>query len=438
MKKFLHLSSFALFAMTSASYAMAENEIISTFNADKVIIPCSEYTPGQPYSAQVWVLNTGERYSDQHYNKIWGTPDADSQGREWYAPDYDTSTVTENITWQQATAPFSSDEYYKGAKSFRWITAEIMGEIYMRRTFTLSQPIEGTVFLACGHDDAPSEWYINGQFVHSVADGWNNGEYLLLSDEQKALLKTDGTPNVIACHVHQNWGGAFADCGLYAADMTVSNQLLPTVAKGEWPCKYYILNYNSDIELAESASWSAVEENEDEWISGIGPFSNDNNMFYITEWPSQVRPILVRRHFNLTKAELDELADATIKLLCSYDENPKIYLNGTLLTSYSRWNDNNYAELFLTDEQKQLLREGDNVLAVSLTSGEGGGHIDFGLMTEAPYGSSQLFTPATGTQSVTNTDNRIFNLQGQYVGTSPDRLPKGLYIKGGKKLILGK
>lgn len=414
-------------------------EVKNHFNPDKPILPSSQYTPDAPYKATVWVYNDGQRYADQYYNHIWGSPLIDEDGHEWFAPEYElTDGGGTDSRWTEAQAPFSSDEYYLGQKSYRWITSEIMGEIYMRRTFTIASPVEGNMFLACGHDDAPSEWYINGTLVHKVSDGWNNDEYILLTDEQKALIKMDGSENLLAVHVHQNWGGAFADCGLYEADMTVTRTLLHTVADGEWECRYYMLNYNSDIEAAEAAGWASEEEDESDWIAGVGPFSNDENMFYITEWPSQTRPILVRRHFTMTAEDMAAIDGSELKLTCSYDENPKIYLNGTLIWSATGWNDNDYATAILSEEQKQLLHEGDNVLAVSLTQGGGGGHIDSGLELEKPYEYSGISTPAmTETTAGAENDTRIFNLHGQYLGTSTDNLPKGIYIRGGKKLVLG-
>ncbi|MGM9705794.1 MAG: hypothetical protein ACI3YB_07415, partial [Prevotella sp.] len=172
--------------------AMAQDEVISTFNSANVILPSSQYTPDDPYLATVWVYDSRQRYSEPFYNKVWGVPDDDAQGHKWYEPEYE---LTDNsVVWQEdVQAPFSTDEYYKGHLSYRWISGEIMGDIYMRRTFTLNEPIRETVFLACGHDDAPSEWYINGVLVKTVSDGWNNDEYVLLTDEQKALIKTDGT-----------------------------------------------------------------------------------------------------------------------------------------------------------------------------------------------------------------------------------------------------
>ena len=108
-----------------------------------------------------------------------------------------------------------------------------MADIYVRRILKIdpNELLAGPVYLAFGHDDAPAEYYINGELVYErtgyegewidgdgnvhYANGWNNDEYILLTDEQKALIKLGGEENVIAFHVHQNWGGAFADCGLY-------------------------------------------------------------------------------------------------------------------------------------------------------------------------------------------------------------------------------
>lgn len=414
--------------------AQTTGEITCRFNPAKVILPSSQYTPNEPYEADVWVINEGRRYNGELYNFVFGIPEPDMEDRDWYDPAYE---LTDGLyEWQVATAPFSSDEYYKDHKSFRWVEAEIMGEIYMRRTFTLESLPAGAIYLACGHDDGPSEWYINGVKVHSITDGWNNGEYILLTDDQKALLKV-GQPNVIAVHVHQNWGGAFADCGLYEADMELTTHLLPTKEKGTWPAKYYLLNYTADLAQAEAANWASLEEDESDWINGVGPFSSEHDTFLGTDWPSFVRPMLVRRHFNLSATDL-ATAQSTGRVVigCSYDENPVMYLNGTRIWSASGWNDNNYAEITLNEAQRALLREGDNVLAVSLTDGGGSGHIDYGIKLVTPYDPSGILLP-TADKATLSADTRIFNLHGQYMGTSTEGLPRGIYVRGGQKLVLG-
>lgn len=416
------------------------DEIKASFNKNKAILPSTFYTPDQPYTAEVWVVK-GERYADANYNMILGVPSQDAAGREWYEPAYNTAEESSSIDWSIQRAPFSSDASYLGQTSYKWADVDIMGEMYMRRTFKLT-PEElpaGAVYLACGHDDAPAEWYINGVQVHTVSDGWQNEEYILLTDEQKNLLKTDGSDNLLAVHVHQNWGGAFADCGLYEADMSMVKTFLSTVADGSWPCAYYMLNYNSDFGDAEREKWYSPEEDESDWIKGVGPFSNDRNIFYITEWPSQVRPILVRRHFTLTADELARIDESELTFSCSYDEEPIAYLNGEKIWSATGWNDNNYATMIFNEDKKKLLKEGDNVLAMSLRQGAGGGHVDYGLFIESPYIPENPGTSGvTDAETMKIRDNRIYNLQGQYVGTSLNNLSNGLYIQNGKKILINK
>lgn len=207
---------------------------------------------------------------------------------------------------------------------------------------------------------------------------------------------------------------------------------LPPLTEGTWQCKYYWLNYNDDIEIAEKQTWSSLDEDESDWIDGIGPFSNSNDKFLTTSWASQVRPLLVRRHFTLTAYERRALqcTDGYAVLCCSYDENPKIYLNGKLLKSYQGWNDNNYAEYMLTQSDKAYLHEGDNVLGISLMQGEGGGHIDIGLYI--------LIAPEpTAVKTISSNDHNsaIYSLGGQYVGNNRNNIPQGLYVTHGLKFI---
>lgn len=422
-----------LLAMTPIGM-FAEEVVYGVFNSANVILPSSYYTPNQPYQANVWVHNTNTNYSEGYYNHIWAMPDNDSAGHKWYEPEYSTEDV---LNWGIKRAPFSSDATYLGQTSYQWVTLDKMGELYMRRTFTLDAPLDDSIiYMTVGHDDAPSEWYLNGELIHTVSDGWDNGAYIELTEEQKALIKTDGTENLLAVHVHQNWGGAFADCGLYKADMYKKDMYLGVVNDGEWPCKYYFLNYQTDLAVAESKNWASLQEDESDWIDGVGPFSNDANMFDITRWPSELRPILIRRHFNLSSEELTKIteADGAMVLTCSYDENPKVYLNGKLIWSKTGWNDNDYASYTLTKENINLLTVGDNVLAVSLSTGGGGGHIDYGLSIQLKYVSG-ITLPIV---NISNQDGRIYDLLGHYLGTSVENLSTGIYIINGKKQLIRK
>lgn len=430
MKKFTTLCGMAIFAALPM-LASPEAVLDVRFTPDKPILPSSQWTPNEPYEAEVWVFNEDQRYEDQYYNLIWATPAVDEEGKQWFEPNY-VLTSEGGRDWSVEQAPFSSDEYYRDHLSYRWTTNDIMAEIYIRRSFTLDEVPAGDIFLACGHDDAPSEWYINGTLVFDVQDGWNNDQVYLLTDDQKALL-VEGE-NLIAVHVHQNWGGAFADCGLYLADMNLVTDILPTVRSVEkWDCLYKFIP-----DMPENTDWAALDADTADWSEGFGSFSLDGH-FEVTHWNSVDDNILVRREFDLTATVLGNAIadDTTMRLYCSYDENPVVYLNGEEIWSTGGWNDDNYAEYNLSAEQKALLKEGKNVLAVSLTKGAGGGHIDYGFSMIQPYDPIETGVEETVVAAPRN-DNRIYNMWGQYMGTSVEGLSNGIYIIGGKKVVIRK
>ena len=178
-----------------------------------VILPSAYWTTASTYTVPCMVFKKSTAGTT---DQVQGVPPTDNNGNEWYDPDY---LLTDGMeVWAEHTSPFSSDASYNGCPSFQWTNNDVSADIYFRRTFTIDGNLDKKVYLACGHDDSPSELYINGTLIkvpHNHADGWFNPEMYCLSDAERALIKTDGTPNVIAVHVHNNYGGAFADCGLY-------------------------------------------------------------------------------------------------------------------------------------------------------------------------------------------------------------------------------
>lgn len=238
------------------SLAVSAQEGITVVGANIPLLPSARWSK-VPYTAKVLVINSGYEYGDYsdqsgNYNMelLEDYSVKDTNGKAWYEKGYDlTTTVPDEFEtteegyfkWEDQTAPFSSDENWNGMKSFQWTKNNIIADIFIRRTFTTNKLLAGDVYLACGHDDAPCEYYLNGVLIWQktgyevdhydyVVDeetgdtlsatprykqGWNNDEYYKLTDEQKELILTNGEENLLACHVHQNWGGAFADCGLY-------------------------------------------------------------------------------------------------------------------------------------------------------------------------------------------------------------------------------
>ena len=214
-----------------------------------------------------------------------------------------------------------------------------------------------------------------------------------------------------------------------AAD-NVTEYFLDTVDSGEgvWPCLFYELNYNTDITFAERAKWYELDEDESYWREGIGPFSIDQNKFFVTQWQSTVHPILIRRHFTLTAEDLLKIEIGVVNMEYSYDEDPTFWLNGTRIVAASGWNDDNYATFRFPNARKKLLVEGDNVLCVSLKQGAGGGHIDYGLSVTYDSQSTAISTPEEETEACD-----LYNLLGQQL--SGNTRHQGVVITQGKKIF---
>ena len=107
MTAVLALSTLAAQAVDDGGNA----QVTSIWNAANVVLPSSQWTPARTWQAQTMVFNTGRRYTDADYNKVWDTPPMDAVGHAWYEPGYELTNGEQ--TWQLQTSPFSSDEYYK-------------------------------------------------------------------------------------------------------------------------------------------------------------------------------------------------------------------------------------------------------------------------------------------------------------------------------------
>ncbi|MBQ7527668.1 MAG: VCBS repeat-containing protein [Bacteroidaceae bacterium] len=218
MRKYYLLIMVAMFSFAASAGLIKDKQapILSTFMYN-----------GDNYAVKAIVYNDGVSWGDWSSNGggsgvVLATPLPDASGNEWYAPDYEL-TDDDMSVWEDRYAPFGTNT---------WANGDILADLYFRRYFTLNEPIDGPVVLACAIDDCPAEVYINGVLIASVQDAnpdWTESAMWVLSDEQKAAILTDGTENVLAMHVHNDWGGSNADAGLYHA-----NTPLPILITHNW------------------------------------------------------------------------------------------------------------------------------------------------------------------------------------------------------------
>lgn len=378
-------------ALAAVFSANANGYLISDFTTDKPIAHSTYFHPAVTWNADVWTVNTGKGYTESewfdkydYYNHVWGIPAPDAQGRMWYEPDYeltsgpafDESGVNGNIAWRAGSSPFNN-----------LLPRDVTGEIYLRRTFTLDAVPSVPVNIVFGFVNSCAEWYINGSCVMETYEGGMMDPYWPIFDNS---VFREGE-NVIAVHIHQNWGQVTPDCGLYAENQRLF--ILSTYAYGSWPCKYKFLNGNGEIDGEIAAGCFDVNADLSAWNETYGPFANGGD-FRHSYWNSEKQAILVKRNIFLnTPSEKALKSGADLYLTVSYDENPVVYLNGTEIWRAEGWNDGNYAVYKLTDTQKDLLVRGDNTLGVSLMSGEGGGHIDYGLWLDMPCPGYEFIDP---------------------------------------------
>ncbi len=207
----------------SAEFVEGEAEPVHFINGG-MTLPSSWRSGNQPWTADTWMI-WGKEY-DGTDNVIVGAPPVDALGHQWYEEGYaltnsdaDVLPNGNKIVWENHAASFRDGGNYDYFQQSGAPGGDINGDFYIRRIFTFNTQAAPTkLYMSCSYDDAPVEYYINGTLVYEDqrAQSWfDDNHEIELTSAQIALIHTDGTPNVLAVHASQNWGGYHLDCGLY-------------------------------------------------------------------------------------------------------------------------------------------------------------------------------------------------------------------------------
>lgn len=107
-------------------------------------------------------------------------------------------------SWKTGKGPFGDE---RAAKGTDWRG----NDIWVRRSFNVSQLPQGKLLLKVHHDD-DVQVYLNGAKVLDKSGSNGDYAYITLSDNDKAKLKTG--ENILAVHCKNTGGGSFVDVGI--------------------------------------------------------------------------------------------------------------------------------------------------------------------------------------------------------------------------------
>jgi hypothetical protein len=150
------------------------------------------------------------------------------------------------------------------------------------------------------------------------------------------------------------------------AKNTVFETVVPMADELAWDATY--------LRTTPEKGWEKPDFNDSAWKQGKAAFGSDNNAFIRTPWREENSDLYVRREVNLTPADLE----GNLFLVYSHDDGFELFVNGTLVATGPE----SYKEgtrLELTDEIRNLLKPGRNVIASHCHNNGGGAYTDFGL-----------------------------------------------------------
>ena len=288
----------------------------------------------------------------------------------------------ENSSWRTQTGPWGSTNEYP------YIQTSWGGDnkdLYIRRHVTLTaEDVNSDLWIIYSHDDK-CEAYVNGVQIVSTDVSWKQNVKVHLTGAAKAAL-VEGD-NVIAYHVHNTSGGAQADIGLYknALGFHPGYQAIEGAGMaddGPWEAKI-------KTTTTSGTTWTTESFNDASWQTQQGAFGSAGEYPNVnTSWTATGSDIYIRRYVTLTAEDLQK----NLALIYSHDDVCQAYINGRrVVDTGNTWVQN--VVYNLTEADKAVLHEGQNVIAYHVHNTTGGALADIGL-----YASMTGETMATQTK----------------------------------------
>ena len=283
--------------------------------------------------------------------------------------------------WSNSRGPWGTASEYPYIQT-NWTGAGT--DYYIRRHVTLSaEDLKADLWIIYSHDDQ-CEAYVNGVQIVSTKEEWHqNVKVHLTGTAREALVEGD---NVIAFHVHNTSGGAQADIGLYKNVLGFHPGYRSIAGagmadEGAWEAKVKKTSISG-------TTWTAEDFDDSSWASEQGAFGSQGEYPGIhTPWTAEGSDYYIRRYITLTAENLAQ----NLVLIYSHDDVCQAYINGRRMVSTGNtWVQN--VVYSLTEADKAVLHEGQNVIAYHVHNTTGGALADIGL-----------YADVTGEQTATQT-----------------------------------
>jgi len=201
--------------------------------------------------------------------------------------------------------------------------------------------------------------------IWSPYDRLNDGNTRLWTNDEKpleGLLRVDGT-------TYRFMGDK---------EHKVFKAIAPMSDEAAWEGKY--------TEAHQTDGWQKPDFAATGWQTGRAAFGNAGDNIR-TGWSKEHSDIYIRREINLTADDLR----GDLYAIYSHDDACELYINGTQVAT-GRMDAVFNESVRLTGQQKQLLHEGRNVMALHVYNNAGGAYADFGLYTNVGIETSTIKT----------------------------------------------
>lgn len=225
------------------------------------------------------------------------------------------------------------------------------GTIVMTKEIKVTQyDLEACFFILKLKYSGNIEIKVNGKAVYTANSATVKEESITLNDSQIAAF-VKGTNTVqVTC----SGGTNYVDVALKVGVNSDSTAIL---TKGQtW--KY--------VTSTPSGNWYSENYDDASWASAKAPFG-DRISGSNSAWSGDT--LYLRLEFYVE--DVQKYKGGMFQMNMWYDEDPKIYINGTQILSLSGWSDD-FANVSSTVDPASVLKEGKNVIAVYIKNGYGG------------------------------------------------------------------